>query len=748
MGADTDPDVPHGELHGTLPPGTRLRNYELVSVLGHGGFGITYRARDTLLGREAAIKEYLPTSLAVRSHGATVVPRSSEHSDNFKWGRDRFLEEARTLVTLEGTPSVVRVYDFLEANGTAYMVMALVRGETLEQRVKRQGALAAPIVEHLVQKLLDGLEQVHVSRFLHRDIKPANIIVDSNDDPTLIDFGSSRASMADRTSAMTAVFTPRYAAVEQLTSDEQGPWTDIYGLAVTLYFATTGQAPPTAMERVLKENYVPLSTQRPAGFRPGLLRGIDAGLAVRAADRPQSIAAWRALFADERPSDATIVDRRPRRLPDVTVPSSPVPKAASAAPAPAVLRVPPGAPSRRGQAALVGGGAALIVFLAAGYFWLSPQVGSDGARRPEVSAAAEAEAEAKRKADAEARQKAATEAAARQQAEAEARQKAEAEARRKADAEAAARQQAEAEARQKAEAETKRKADAEAAARQQAEAKAKAEAEARQRAEAAAKQMAAAEAARQQAEADAKAKAEAEARRKAEAEARQKAEAEAKAKAEADARAKADAEARQKAEADAKAKADAEARQKAQAEAKQKADAEAAAKQQAEAAARQQAEAEAKQKADADAKQKADAVAAQKAAEVSEAALKLSVVDRQRIQSALTALGFDTHGSDGTFGPRTRDMIGSWQKARNQPLTGYLSATQKDSLLNEASLVAPRNPPAQTPQTPVTNSGARTSQTPPSSSANDPRCKSILQAAQLTGALPDADRAYLRDHCR
>src|SRR5262245_22807925 len=287
MGAGTDSDVAHGDLHGTLPPGTRLRNYELVSVLGHGGFGITYRARDTLLKREVAIKEYLPTSLAIRTHGATVVPRSSEDSDNFKWGRDRFLEEARTLVTLESAPAVVRVYDFLEANGTAYMVMALVRGETLEQRVKREGALPAPIVERLMGKLLDGLEQVHVSHFLHRDIKPANIIVDSHDDPALIDFGASRASMADRTSAMTAVFTPRYAAVEQLTSDEQGPWTDIYGLAVTLYFATTGGPPPTAMERVLKENYVPLSTVQPAGFRPGLLRGIDDGLAVGAGARPR-----------------------------------------------------------------------------------------------------------------------------------------------------------------------------------------------------------------------------------------------------------------------------------------------------------------------------------------------------------------------------------------------------------------------------------------------------------------------------
>lgn len=678
MGSGTDSDVPHGELHGTLPPGTRLRNYELVSVLGHGGFGITYRARDTLLKREIAIKEYLPTSLAVRTHGATVVPRSSEDSETFKWGRDRFLEEARTLVTLEGAPAVVRVYDFLEANGTAYMVMALVRGETLDQRVKREGALAAPIVERLAHKLLDGLEQVHRSHFLHRDIKPANIIVDAQDDPTLIDFGSSRASMADRTSAMTAVFTPRYAAVEQLTSDEQGPWTDIYGLAVTLYFATTGQPPPTAMERVLKENYVPLSTMRPAGFRPGLLRGIDAGLAVRAEDRPQSIEAWRGLFVDPRASDATVIDPRPRRPPatpsDVTPSSSPAPRA----------------PARSRPAALAAGGLALIVMLAAGYFWLSPQGRIDGARQPDVSAAAEAQAEAKRKAAAE----------------------------------AAARQQAEADA------------------------KAKAEAEAKQKAEAVATQMAAAEAARQQAEADARRKAETEARQKAEAEAKAKADAEARARAEADAKAKAEAEARQKAEADAKAKAEADAKAKADAEAKQKADAEAAAKQQAEAAARQQAEAEAKQKADAEAMQKAEAAAAQKAAENSEAALNLSVADRQRIQSALKALGFDTRGVDGTFGPRTRDMIGAWQKAHNQPVTGFISAMQKDSLLNEALLVAPQTPPAQTPQTPVTNSGPRTSQTPPSPSASDPRCKSILQAAQLTGALADADRAYLRDHCR
>src|SRR3977135_3636676 len=297
MATGTKADDQQDGLRGTLPPGTRLRNYELLSVLGQGGFGITYYARDTTLGREVAVKEYLPTSLALRENGTMVVPSSKQIAEELIWGRDRFLEEALILATLEGVPSIVRVYDFLEANGTAYMVMALARGETLEQRLRREGSLPAPIVERLLHRLLEGLEQVHTTGFLHRDIKPANVILDAKNNPTLIDFGASRASMAGRTTAMTAVFTPRYAAAEQHTSDEQGPWTDIYGLSVTLYCAVAGKPPPTAVERILNDRYQPLTELKPAGFPHEMLRGIDAGLAVRAADRPQSIADWRARFA-------------------------------------------------------------------------------------------------------------------------------------------------------------------------------------------------------------------------------------------------------------------------------------------------------------------------------------------------------------------------------------------------------------------------------------------------------------------
>lgn len=815
MGADTGNNAGHVEFHGTLPSGTRLRNYELVSVLGHGAFGITYRARDTTLGREVAIKEYLPSSLALREDGTTVVPRSTEFAEDFIWGRERFLEEARTLVTLEGVPAVVRVYDYLEANGTAYMVMALARGETLDQRLKRGGPLPAPVVDRLLYRLLDGLEQVHATGFLHRDIKPANIILDTNNSPTLIDFGASRASMADRSSAMTAVFTPRYAAIEQLMSDEQGPWTDIYGLAVTLYCAIVGKAPPTAMERLRKDTIDYLSRLQPAGFSREVLRGLDAGLAVRAADRPQTVAAWRGLFAlaGDETDDATILAQRVRppqalkpigdepttvqpRVARPPPPSPPPPpqstpsrspsphapapqrQAARAKEAPSQSRA--AAPRRAG---LYAGIALGVVALAAGaYFVLpspfapqseivAPGQSDEGAKQRAAAAAKQQADEASNKAqaerqkrEAEANQKAAADAAAKQQAE-EDRAKAEAE-RQKAAAEATARRQAEAE-RQKAELDARQKAAAEAAAKRQADdARARAEAE-RQKADAEAKQKEAAEAAAKRQAEEARAQAAAE-RQKAEAEAKRKADAEAAAKRQAE-------EARAKEEADrrkAEAEAEAETRRQAATEATAKRQAEeaqareAADRQKAENDARQRAEIEARQQAEdarlkaeaerrkaeleAETRKKAEVEAQRNAAEAGEAALKLTAADRQRIQAGLTAVGFDTRGSDGVLGPRSREMIAAWQKARNYPETGYLSAPQQEALLRESAAEIARkladDQAAAAQRAKATP--APVAEPRPALSRADPRCRNILQTAQLTGALTDEDRIYLRDRCR
>src|SRR5688572_27375328 len=466
MAAGTKADAKPNELRGTLPAGTRLRNYELLSVLGHGGFGITYYAKDTTLGREVAVKEYLPTTLALRENGSTVVPRSTQFAEDFIWGRERFLEEARILATLEGAPAVVRVYDFLEANGTAYMIMGLARGDTLEQRLKRDGKISPAIVQRMLDRLLDGLDAVHKTGFLHRDVKPANIILNAKNNPTLIDFGASRSSIADRTAAMTAIFTPRYAAAEQLTSDKQGPWTDIYGLSATLYHAITGKPPPSSLERALNDAYEPLAKISPEGYSPGLLQGIDVGLTVRAKDRPQSIAEWRDILSstgEQQVSDETVFERpKPRPKPKSAPPpvSRPVPPATNRRPPAVVTAAASAAASLAGglrsasaqafasfKAAFVGmnrvalyGGAvaAILAGVAGGYLIFPPRPAPPPAPLQDaVSDAAKAEAEAKRKAEAEAQQR----------AEAEAKQKAEAE------AEAEAKQKAEADARQRAEAE-------------------------------------------------------------------------------------------------------------------------------------------------------------------------------------------------------------------------------------------------------------------------------------------------------
>jgi serine/threonine protein kinase len=279
-----------------LKTGQIIGRYEILSILGQGGFGITYRARDTQLEREVALKEYLPSALAVRQDGVTVLPRSTKMAEDFTWGRDRFVSEGRTLASLHGAPAIVNVFDFLEANGTAYIVMELLSGETLEDRIKRDGKLDAEAVDKILWPLLDGLEQVHKAGFLHRDIKPANILLNSEGKPTLIDFGASRAAMVGRTTALTAIFTPGYAAAEQMTSAKQGPWTDIYGLSATLYHAITGNTPPSAFDRMLEDKYQPLAQLAPPGFSRGLCAGIDAGLTVVSISRPQSIAGWRPIL--------------------------------------------------------------------------------------------------------------------------------------------------------------------------------------------------------------------------------------------------------------------------------------------------------------------------------------------------------------------------------------------------------------------------------------------------------------------
>jgi serine/threonine protein kinase len=212
---------------------------------------------------------------------------------------------------------VRKFLDYLEANGTAYIVMELLSGETLEDRITKNGKLSSEEVDRILWPLLDGLEQVHNAGFLHRDIKPANIILGAQDKASLIDFGAARVAIADRTKTMTAIFTPGYAAPEQFSSAKQGPWTDIYGLAATLYYAITGKAPPSAFDRLMTDSYAPLSTSKPEGFSRGILAGIDAGLSLHVEQRPHSIAGWRALLREEP------IDSEETQVMAVTTPPAP-----------------------------------------------------------------------------------------------------------------------------------------------------------------------------------------------------------------------------------------------------------------------------------------------------------------------------------------------------------------------------------------------------------------------------------------
>lgn len=150
-------DQLHGDLM-TLQPGQLIGRYRITAVLGQGGFGITYRAFDAELDRQVAIKEYLPAALAIRQDRVTVVPRSQSAASDLSWGLERFVIEGRALAALHHAPGIVKVYDFLQANGTAYLVMELVQGETLLDRIERSGPLDEPAIESMLGPLLDGLE--------------------------------------------------------------------------------------------------------------------------------------------------------------------------------------------------------------------------------------------------------------------------------------------------------------------------------------------------------------------------------------------------------------------------------------------------------------------------------------------------------------------------------------------------------------------------------------------------------------
>ena len=235
------------ERRDALPRGTALRGYTIEEVLGHGGFGIVYRARHNELGGLVAIKEYLPVESALRD-GAAVHPRSAACRADYEDGLRRFLEEAKALIGFRDHPSIVSCRDFFRANGTAYLVMEHEDGLPLSVLLQRREAAGRPFAEAdllaVMVPLLEGLARVHEAGALHRDIKPANILVRRADErPVLIDFGAAKQGAAERSKSM-APYTEGYAALEQVGEGELGPWTDLYAAGAVMWRMAAGGNPP------------------------------------------------------------------------------------------------------------------------------------------------------------------------------------------------------------------------------------------------------------------------------------------------------------------------------------------------------------------------------------------------------------------------------------------------------------------------------------------------------------------------
>lgn len=288
-----------------LTIGTLLHNGEYIvgKVLGKpGGFGITYLAWDTRFDIKVAIKEYLPFQIAARSaDGTSVSIHMQDYRSDFEFGLEKFLEEAKTLAQFRH-PNIVRVMNFFGENGTAYMVMDYLEGESLSEYLDRVGKLTGPDAVALFLPILDGLAHIHAKNVLHRDIKPSNIYLTYEGQAILLDFGSARQSFRDRSQSFTAVITPGFAPWEQYhRKGNQGPWTDVYACAATLYFMLTGIVPPDGAERALDDDIESIEELAP-DVDVLIVQAISRSLSVRTEDRPQTaFELGELLKADIRP---------------------------------------------------------------------------------------------------------------------------------------------------------------------------------------------------------------------------------------------------------------------------------------------------------------------------------------------------------------------------------------------------------------------------------------------------------------
>ena len=349
-------DLPVGTV---LTGGDGRRAYQIGAARGMGGFGITYIALELKSNKRTAVKEYFPTRCAIRGGDGISVQTATGQEDLFRGGMNSFLKEGKMLQAQNDLPSVVRVLDYFQANGTAYLVMEYLDGVPLHAKMTRMGGrIPAEELMPRLAPLMRDIGQLHRRDIIHRDISPDNIMWMPDGGLKLLDFGSARSM--ENGKSMTVLMKQGFSPIEQYRSKGQGPYTDIYALAATICYCVTGTIPPSAVERLDDD---PL--QSPAALGAALTVDQETALlwalSVQPKARPQSMEEFAGmLFREEpKPRPAALYNApKPKPEPE-PVPVQPAPP--RPAPGPTPQPTPGPAPWPKPQ--VTGGKTYAVIFL-------------------------------------------------------------------------------------------------------------------------------------------------------------------------------------------------------------------------------------------------------------------------------------------------------------------------------------------------------------------------------------------------
>jgi len=295
------------QANAALPDGYELEGYRIVKKISSGGFSLVYLARDEF-DRPVAIKEYLPSSLALRREGELIPTIADENLPTFRIGLKCFFEEGRALARILH-PNVVRVVNFFRANETVYMVMQYEQGRSLQEHILKQRErgtkklVGERFIRLVFTQIMNGLREVHTNKLLHLDLKPANIYLRLDGTPILLDFGAARQTLQSDTGKLYPMYTPGFAAPELYEKNGAlGPWTDIYSIGASIFACMSGHAPQPADARLQNDKMPSKYRDLSEFYSEELLSVVEWCMRIDPLARPQSVFALQKALLERTPS--------------------------------------------------------------------------------------------------------------------------------------------------------------------------------------------------------------------------------------------------------------------------------------------------------------------------------------------------------------------------------------------------------------------------------------------------------------